>query len=66
MKNINNDKIKQSKSGKQIDKFIETARALGCDETDVSYEKVVKKLSEQKPQPRKPKKPKKDKKWTVV
>lgn len=47
------------KSGDELsqrEKFIETARALGCDESDVSYEQLVKNLAAQPPQPRKPKK----------
>jgi hypothetical protein len=53
----------QISSGNEKDtqkmKFIETARALGCDESDSSYEKLVKKLAAQPPQPRKPKTDKK-------
>jgi hypothetical protein len=35
--------------GKQVDKFIETARALGCDESEEAFDAKLKKLMTVKP-----------------
>lgn len=52
-------KKRKNDSVTQRTKFIETARALGCEDNGDRFDAVVKKLAEQPPQPRKPKKGKK-------
>ena len=49
---------KDTRDKSQLDKFIEAARQHGCDESDDSYDTLVKQVAEQPPQPRKPKKEK--------
>jgi hypothetical protein len=42
----------------QFDRFVETARALGCDEDKERFEVALGKIAAYKPPPVKPKKPK--------
>ncbi|MBY0408500.1 MAG: hypothetical protein K2Q01_12480 [Rickettsiales bacterium] len=44
-----------AKDKQQVDKFIETAKELGCDESEAAFNEKLKKLAKQQPEPEKPK-----------
>lgn len=46
---------KTPKDQSQNDKFIQTARELGCDESEEAFNEKLKKLAETKPEPEKEK-----------
>ncbi len=45
-------------AGEQHERFIEAARALGCDEDEARFNAALGKVARQKPTPRAPKEPK--------
>lgn len=45
----------------QVDSFIATARALGCDEDPAHFDEILKKVARHKPPPNAPPEPKKPK-----